>query len=150
MSLENLIGISLETIETDGASIRRLLAAAKRNIADSHVKAISSETRFDVAYKAIMQLANAALQANGFRTLTSKPGHHRTLIQVLDQTIGLDKQTIIVLDALRKQRNVTDYSGEPVPASTAEDCLRQAENLFETVRDWLTDNKPELLEWQKK
>ncbi len=93
-----------------------------------------------------MQLANAALQANGFRTLISKPGHHRTLIQLLSQTIGLDKQTVIVLDALRKQRNVTDYSGDSVPASAVEDCVRQAENLFRTVTHWLTDNKPELLE----
>ena len=146
MSLENLIGISLESIETDGAAVRRLLAAAERNIADSHVEAITSETRFDAAYRAIMQLANAALQANGFRTLTSKPGHHRTLIQVLNQTSGLDKQAVIVLDALRKQRNVADYSGDPVPAGTAEDCTRQAENLLEVVGHWITNNKPELLD----
>jgi hypothetical protein len=83
MSLENLLGISLEKINPDAAAIKRLLAAAERNIADAHVMAISSENRFDVAYKAIMQLANAALQANGYRTLTSKPGHHMTMIQTL-------------------------------------------------------------------
>lgn len=146
MSLENLVGISLETIQPDSATITRLLASAKRNIADSHVEMISSETRFDVAYKAIMQLANAALQANGFRTLTSKPGHHMTLIQALSRTIELDQQTVIVLDALRKQRNVADYSGDTVPATAAEDCVRQAENLLESVTHWLINNKPELLE----
>ena len=145
MSLQNLIGVSLETIEVDGAAIRRLLAAAERNIADSHVKAISNESRFDAAYKAIMQLANAALQANGFRTLTSRPGHHSTMIQVLNQTAGLDKPTVILLDALRKQRNLADYSGDPISASTAEDCTRQAESLFEVLRHWLSDNNPELL-----
>ena len=132
MSLQNLIGVSLETIEVDGAAIRRLLAAAERNIADSHVKAI-------------MQLANAALQANGFRTLTSRPGHHSTMIQVLNQTAGLDNPTVILLDALRKQRNLADYSGDPISASTAEDCTRQAESLFEVLRHWLSDNNPELL-----
>ena len=146
MSLEKLVGISLETIGPDSAAIKRLLAAAERNIADSRVEAISNETRFDAAYKAIMQLANAALQANGLRTLTSKPGHHMTLIQALNQTIGLDRQTVIVLDALRKQRNVADYSGDAVPASAAEECRRQAVNLLETVRFWLQDNKPELLD----
>jgi hypothetical protein len=39
---------------------------------------LSNENRFDAAYKAIMQLSNAALQAAGFRTLTSKTGHHQT------------------------------------------------------------------------
>ena len=84
MSLDNLVGISLEKITPDTAMIGRLLsAAARRNIADAHVATISAENRFDAAYKAIMQLANAALQANGYRTLTSKPGHHMTMIQTL-------------------------------------------------------------------
>jgi len=145
MGLDNLIGISLETVAPDAAAIQRLLAAATRNIADSHVQAVSAENRFDAAYKAIMQLANAALQANGFRTLTSKPGHHMTLIQLLNQTIGLDKQTIIVLDALRKQRNVADYSGDTVPISAVEECVKHAEKLLREVMHWLEHNKPELL-----
>jgi len=104
MSLDNLVGIALEKVEPDSASIARLLAAAKRNIADARVMEVSSENRFDAAYKAIMQLANASLQASGFRTLTSKPGHHMTMIQSLGQTLCLENETIIILDALRKQR----------------------------------------------
>lgn len=100
MSLDNLVGKTLEKIAPDVSVIRRLLASDQRNIADAHVMEISSENRFDAAYKAIMQLSNAALQANGYRTLTSKPGHHMTMMQVLSQTIDLDKQTVIVLDAL--------------------------------------------------
>lgn len=71
MSLENLVGRTLEKIDPDASAIKRLLSSAERNIADSHVMEISSENRFDVAYKAIMQLANAALQANGYRTLVA-------------------------------------------------------------------------------
>lgn len=146
MSLENLIGISLEAIEPDRAMIARLLAAAKRNLADSHAENVSYETRFDAAYKAIMQLANAALQANGYRTLTSKPGHHMTMIQVLNLTVGLDNNKIIVLDALRKQRNDSDYFGDIVPAPTMADCVIHAENLNRDVLSWIKTNKPELLE----
>lgn len=144
MSLGNLLGISLEKVEPDGDVIKRLLAAAERNIADSHIMQVSSENRFDAAYKAIMQLSNAALQANGYRTLTSKPGHHMTMIQVLSQTIGLDKQIVIVLDALRKQRNVADYSGDIVPNSAVDECVKHAENLLHDVNAWLKENKPEL------
>ena len=144
MSLENLLGISLEKVEPDGDVIKRLLASAERNIADSHILEVSSENRFDAAYKAIMQLSNAALQANGYRTLTSKPGHHMTMIQVLSQTIGLDKQIVIVLDALRKQRNVADYSGDIVPTSAVDECVKHAENLLHDVNAWLKENKPEL------
>lgn len=49
MSLDNLVGISLEKITPDATVIGRLLSAAKRNIADAHVKEISAETRFDAA-----------------------------------------------------------------------------------------------------
>lgn len=146
MSLDNLVGRTLEKIEPDVSIIRRLLSSAERNIADAHVLEISSENRFDAAYKAIMQLANAALQANGFRTLTSKPGHHMTMIQTLNQTVGVDKQTVIMLDALRKQRNLADYSGDTVPASAVGECVLCAENLFRDVFRWLKQNRPELLE----
>jgi hypothetical protein len=146
MSLDNLVGRTLEKIEPDVSVIRRLMSAAERNIADARVMEISLENRFDAAYKAIMQLSNAALQANGFRTLTSKPGHHMTMIQVLSQPIGLDKQTVIVLDALRKQRNVTDYSGDSAPASAVDSGVSHAEKLLQNVKHWLTENKPELIE----
>ncbi len=92
-----------------------------------------------------MQLANTGLQANGFRTLTSKSGHHMTMIQVLSQTVELDKDTVIVLDALRKQRNVADYSGDLVPNSAVEECIDNAEKLLKKVNQWLLENKSELL-----
>lgn len=146
MSLDNLVGNTLEKIEPDASVIKRLLTAAERNISDSQVKEISSENQFDAAYKAIMQLSNAALQANGFRTLTSKPGHHMTMIQTLGKTIGLDLKTVIVLDTLRKQRNVADYSGDVVPDSAVKECVTQAKNLFDHVKHWLKANKPELMD----
>lgn len=143
MSLDNLVGISLEKISPDLPMINKLLQASKRNIKDSHVHEISSENRFDAAYKAIMQLANLSLQANGYRTLTSKPGHHMTMIQSLTQTISASKSTVIVLDALRKQRNIADYSGDFVPITAVEECILSAQSLLEDVELWLKHNKSE-------
>jgi uncharacterized protein (UPF0332 family) len=130
MTLNNLIGKNLEKITVNFDAIRRLIAAAERNIADSKIAAVSSENRFDAAYKAIMQIANAALQAKGYRTLTSKPGHHQTMIQSLSKTLAIDSNTVILLDAMRKQRNTADYSGDIVPESTVTDCIAQAEILL--------------------
>ena len=76
MTLQNLLGRSLDGITPDKTQIAKLLAAAQRNIQDAQLSALSAENRFDAAYKAIMQLSMAALQAHGYRTLTSKPGHH--------------------------------------------------------------------------
>lgn len=130
MTLDNLVGTRLENIAPDKLTIQRLLHAAQRNIQDAKLQSLSNENRFDAAYKAIMQMANAALQARGFRTLTSKPGHHQTMIQTLPKTLGINVDTVIVLDALRKQRNVADYSGDLVSDAAVQECLIQAEQLW--------------------
>lgn len=145
MTLGNLLGISLDAIAPDKAQVVKLLAAAERNIADAQLDGLSTENRFDAAYKAILQLATVALHANGYRTLTSKPGHHQTAIQTLPLTVGLPQAKVIVLDALRKQRNLSDYSGDLVPNSAATECLVSAKDLLAHVRAWLTTQKPELL-----
>jgi hypothetical protein len=41
----------------------------------------------------------------------------------------VDKPTVIVLDALRKQRNVADYSGDIVPPNLVEECVAHAKAL---------------------
>ncbi|MCY0857296.1 DNA-binding protein [Cupriavidus sp. D39] len=145
MTLQNLLGISLDAVQPSRDQVTRLLAAAERNLADAQLHGLSSENRFDAAYKAIMQLAMLALQANGYRTLTSRPGHHQTAIQTLPATIGMSKDRMIVLDALRKQRNLSDYSGDLVPESTLSECMSSAFSLLADVRAWLQANKPELL-----
>ena len=136
MTLDNLLGSALERIPFDASNIQRLLEAAQRSLADARLDSLSNESRFDLAYKAIMQTANAALQASGYRTLTSRPGHHQTMIQTLPLSIGLDRTTMVVLDGLRKQRNVIDYSGDLVSASMADEAVRQAENLLAQVELW--------------
>lgn len=80
INLKNLIGISLDSIELDHLMIQRLLEAAQSSLQDAKLNTLSNESRFDLAYKAIMQLANSALQAKGYRVLTSKPGHHQLMI----------------------------------------------------------------------
>ena len=69
-----------------------------------------------------------------------------TMIQSLTQTISLDNRTVIVLDALRKQRNVADYSGDIIPVSAVDEAISHAESLLVVLRDWLKENKPELIE----
>lgn len=130
MILSNLVGKTIEKISIDFSSIKRLINSAERNIADSKISKISPENPFDAAYKAIMQISNAALQIKGYRTLTSKPGHHQTMIQLLSKTLEVDHHTIILLDAIRKQRNLADYSGDVVPESAVKDCILQAKKLL--------------------
>lgn len=137
--MDNLLGRTLEAIDPDVALIKKLLAAAELNIKDASIKGLSTENRFDIGYKAIMQLANAALQANGFRTLSSVPGHHQTMIQSLAKTIGLERSKIIQIDAMRKQRNIIDYSGDVVSNKQCDACLMLAKELFKVTITWLQE-----------
>lgn len=145
MSLENLLKIGqLKAHPVDGEEIRRLLAAARRNLADARVTAISPETRFDAAYKAIMQMALAVLMAHGYRPDTNRPGHHLTVVQGLSLTIGLTPTRVAVLDALRRTRNVSDYTGQDIDDSAAANCSAEAERLLKDVTGWLKANRPGL------
>ena len=60
--------------------------------------------------------------------------------------MSLEKQTVIVLDALRKQRNVADYAAHTVPGSAVDECIKHAESLLFEVKRWLKINKPDLIE----
>ncbi|MCO5119292.1 MAG: DNA-binding protein [Burkholderiaceae bacterium] len=149
MSLQQLLGISLESVEPNPRQIAQLLAAADRNIADARIAGLSEENQFDAAYKAIMQLAMLGLLAHGYRTLTSKPGHHQTAIQTLALTVQWPNEKVWPLDALRKQRNLADYSGDPVSAAAVQSCLGNARALRTHVHGWLLANRPELLSQSK-
>jgi len=145
MSLENLLKTKqLQPHNPTREAVQRLLQAAARNIVDARIDEVSVDTRFDAAYKAIMQCAMVALWANRYRTSTSQPGHHQTAIQTLPKTIGLEQSTVIVLDALRKQRNVSDYEGDPISDQALIECIKQAEHLYTAVGSWITSNRPDL------
>ena len=98
MTLQSLLKIGrLKPHAPTADEIRRLLAAAERNLVDARAEIISHETRFDAAYKAIMQLALIALMASGYRPSTNEPGHHQTMIQSLPLTLGLPNTTWVVV-----------------------------------------------------
>jgi hypothetical protein len=144
MTLQNLLAIQRLLAHTpDTGAIRKLLQAARRNLADAQVQAISADNRFDAAYKCIMQCAMLGLWGNGYRTATSQPGHHQTAIQSLELTMGVPKADIIVLDALRRQRNASDYAGDPVSAATLTGCIEQATRLLAHTETWLKQQNPD-------
>lgn len=146
MTLENLAQIGkVKPHNASREEIARLMTAVRRNLKDARLDGISPETRFDVAYKAVMQCALVALMANGFRPSTNEPGHHATVIQSLPKTVGLPNERVIVLDQLRKKRNLSDYTGEGVSDEQASACVRAAEDLAATVEQWLRANRPELM-----
>lgn len=145
MSLANLHKIGqIKPHPSNREEIQRLLTAARRNLDDAKIADISTETRFDVSYKAIMQSALAALMANGYRPDTNKPGHHMTVIQALPLTIGLKPLRVTVLDTLRRKRNISDYTGVDIDEDSADACRSEAQQLVGEVVRWLAGHHPQL------
>jgi hypothetical protein len=146
MTLANLLAIQrLQAFSATAQGVQRLLAAATRNLLDAKLAQLSAENRFDAAYKCIMQCAMLGLWAQGYRTSTSQPGHHQTALQALPLTMGLSNNVVIVLDALRKQRNLNDYEGDPVRDAVVTECITQAEALLAHTRQFLHIQFPDLL-----
>lgn len=93
MTLNNLLGISLDVIQPDAATIGKLLAA----------------------------------------------------IQTLAISVGVAPAQVIVLDALRKLRNLSEDSGDLIPDAVAAECLASAQALQGHVLAWLKSHRPDLL-----
>lgn len=146
MSLRNLLAIQRLQVHTaDAEAVRKLFAAAGRNLADARVTAIGADNRFDAAYKCVMQCAMLGLWAHGYRTSSNQPGHHQTAIQCLPLTLGVPAATVVVLDGLRKLGNVNDYVGDPIPAAALATCIEEAGALLGLTGRWLREHRPGLV-----
>jgi hypothetical protein len=146
VSLDSLVSTGqIKTHAPAPDDIQRLLRSIDRCIADSRVATISAEARFDCAHRAIVQCALVALAASGFRPSTNVPGHQRTMIQTLPLSMRTSGDVVLVLDALRRKRNLTDYLGESIDAESLNECIAQATSLARYTLAWLKQNHPELL-----
>lgn len=145
MSLDNLVGRGLEKEPTDAEEIARFLRKIDRKLADSRSRAISPDSRFDLAWEAVLQVALAALRANGFRA-TSQAGHQAIAIQTLDRSVGVPKERIRLLETFRKNRSAGLYEGSFEPSEAeVEALIRAAAELRDLYRSWLESVHPELL-----
>lgn len=67
-----------------------------------------------------------------------------TVVQALPLTIGMAAERVMVLDALRRKRNLSDYTGEDIDEASLQQCLDEARQLLTEVPAWLRDNRPDL------
>jgi hypothetical protein len=133
----------LTSHRTSRDEIRALLAVADRGLHDATVHGVSVDSRHSFAYNAALQLAHAALAANGYRAV--RDGHHERTINSLPFTVGLDARSVRRLDAARKRRSRAEYdaAGLISEGETAE-VLALARALRRRVEEWLRAEHPDL------
>ena len=56
----------------------------------------------------------------------------------------MPRETWIVLDALRKKRNVNDDSGDLIEPESVAECIAQAKALLVRTQGWLREHRPDL------
>jgi hypothetical protein len=146
MTLRNLLATGqLGEHETDATQVMQVLASVLTALEDARNEAISLESRFDIAYRAIMQCSMVALWVNGYRPSSRSPGHHRTMIQTLTVSIGLPREHMLLLDAFRVKRNAIDYTGAAVDGVSVESCVEAAERLFRRLIEWIQKHRADLV-----
>ena len=90
MSLDNLVGRGLQRELSDGDEVRRYLRRVANRLADARSDAISLESRFDLAYEALLQTGLVALRAHGYRVDSPE-----SLKPVLEKAIDNDRPAVI-------------------------------------------------------
>lgn len=145
MTLENLIGKGLQREIASAEEISRLLAKITIKLSDARESIISLDSRFDLAYEALLQIGITALRANNLRP-DSRGGHHVLALQTLNTSIGYPREKLRMLDEFRRQRAVGLYDGSFVPTQTElDELIATVVDLKAHLEAWLHQSRPDLL-----
>jgi len=126
--------------------VQRLLASAALSLADAARVENEPVTRYDCAYRVVMQCALAALLATGYRPSPEMLADLGAMAQSLQLTLGLPARGWIILDAILSKRRPGDYRGAEVGAGLADEFVVQTTALLSRLRIWLAMKFPQLLE----
>lgn len=133
----------LQRHDTSPREIAELLELVDRDLADANVDALSADWRLAIAHNAILQLATCAPAAEGYRPDRQR-AHERAILS-LHWTIGLDTDTVTLLDAVRRKRNLSSYDRAGRTSDTeALEVLQIARELRVRVRSWLGAEHPDM------
>lgn len=134
----------LKAHKASRAEIAELVGIADRDIEASKTESLHDDWRFNIAYNAALQLANAALAASGYRVEHGGNQHYRA-IDSLSLTLGTDSATIKKFEIFRKKRNVSDYERVgSVSESDVKEMCAIATKLRQEFEAWIAKNHPDL------
>ena len=122
--------------ETSAEEIADLFAVVDRDLGDAAIPRLSADWRLGIAYNAALQLAHAALAAEGYRP--AKERAHERAILSLRYTVGVPAKTVDLLDAVRRKRNRMTYEqAGTTSAAEAEELYQATTELRHDVVRWL-------------
>ena len=129
--LDNLCGPGkpLRQEPVDARECENLVLSGKRRLLDAQNKALSIESRFDLAYNAAHALSLAALRRLGYRS-----GNRYIVFQVLQHTAGLGPEVWRVLSRCHDIRNLSEYEGGlDISDRLVDDLIIATQNVADRV-----------------
>lgn len=117
---------------------------AQRDLEDAANTDISDDTRYRLAYEAMLVTAQAMLLADGYRT--SSQGSHYYSIESLEHTMGESRKKIDLLHSFSKKRHICQYDQEgTVSPEEVKAMLKEARRLIRTGIAMLAAKHPEFM-----
>jgi uncharacterized protein (UPF0332 family) len=134
----------LRSHRTTAQEIRELFMAADEDLTSAAVDP-SVAWRFNKGYTAAFRMCSAALYAAGYEA--SRGDHHYRTIDALPLVIGsaLHDLSNYLHTCSTKRHDVTYESVHVVSKDEADEILRVAAELRDSVREWLRQNHPTLV-----
>jgi hypothetical protein len=132
VNLEKLVSAKqLKAEKPDRKEFDGLVRSGRARLADARIKALSFESRFDLAYNAAHALSLAALRRLGYRS------ENRFIVfQCLAHTLGLGPEHWRVLSLAHERRNAAEYSGLlEVDERLLADVLQVAQMVLEKLSE---------------
>lgn len=129
---------------TSREEIGKLLAIARRDLADAQHEPLSADWRFGIAYNAVLKLCTILLYAEGYRP-SRDLAHYRTLLALAVILAPKRKADAEYLDRCRAKRNAVEYDCVGgVTRSDADELIEFAKALEADVLTWLKKAHPEM------
>jgi hypothetical protein len=123
--------------------VAALLAMVHHSLEQCRIAGLSPDWQLNIAYNGVLQAANAALLAAGYRA-PAREGHHYVVLQSLLYTVGVDFTTVQKLDTLRKKRHAATYThAGRISDHEARDALELIDAVCADIEAWLRNAYPE-------
>lgn len=134
----------VKPLATNAKDVVAWLQSAQVKLTDAQQTAVSSGTRMDAAWDAVLMACLAVAAAQGWR-ITSDKGHHAAALEGAAQAVSLSVMAFDELDTLRDWRNRKYRAGFQVDSVELAEAIELVATFLNTVAHWFAEHHAKLL-----